>query len=160
MSINRKNIIIALSFFKDPKAMKEKYGITITKEQIQAAERAIKSYQAMSDTELKHIDEKVARRWPYSLSETQKYDKLIHPATFTITQTILWQNIKTYLAKHKDEQKTDPNAIKQAIIEIEQFMQLNVYRGAFDDNQKLLDGDNINMLMKLFNSAYYKYKTT
>lgn len=158
MSVDRKRMITTLSAYKDPKIMKARYGVTITPDQIRAAERAIHSYQTMTDTELRRLDEQTAMKWPYRLSDEQKYDKLMHGAgTMTIPQTILWKNIKAYLVKHPKEQKTDPECILQALQDMEGFLQLNTYLGEFEENRKLLDGADMNSLMRLFNLSYQKY---
>lgn len=158
MPVERKKILSALSVFKNPKLMKERYGITITQNQIEAAERAIHSYQIMTDAELRHIDERTAMRWPYTITEEQRYDRLLKDITMTIPQTILWKNIKAYLSKHTDERKTDPVCILQAMQDMEGFLQLNTYLGQFEENQKLLSGTDQTYLMKLFNTAYRKYQ--
>lgn len=157
MSINRQRILTTMAVFKDPKQMKARYGITITANQIQAAERAIRSYQTMSDAELRHIDERTAMKWPYTLTEEQRYEKLMFGTVLTMTQTILWQNVRRYLSKHTDERKTNAACIAKALQDLEGFLQLNAYLGEFAENHKLIDGTDPVYLMKLFNMSYQKY---
>lgn len=159
MAVNRQTILSMLSAFKNPRIMKARYGITITENQIEAAERAIQSYNRMSDADLKRIDEKKALRWPYGITESQKYDKMMHSTNLNILQTLLWQRIKQYLVKHEDEKKTDPELICKALRDVEGFMQVNAYLGEFDENKDLITGQDVIPLMRLFNMAYSKYET-
>lgn len=157
MAADRKKIINALAIFKDPKAMRSKYGIIITKDQIQAAERTLTTYKTMSDTDLRHVDEKTYSKWPYNLSEEQRYDKLLYKHPLTMAQTILWKNIRAYLSQHPDERKTNATCICKALQDMEGFLQLNAYMGEFEENRKLIDGKDINYIMRLFNLSYRKY---
>lgn len=159
MPVDRKRIINALSAYADPQIMKIKYGIILTKDQILAAQRVIQNYQRMTDAELKHMDEKMALKWPYTLTEEQKYDKIMHSAgPMTIPQTIVWQHIRSYLAKNTAERKTDGECILKALQDIEGFLQVNAYIGEFEENRKLIDGKDIPYIMRLFNTAYRKYQ--
>ena len=157
MTTDRKKIINALAIFTDPKAMRTKYGIIITKDQIDAAERTLTRYKTISDAELKHIDEKTYTKWPYTLSEEQRYDKLLYKQHLTMSQTVLWKSIRGYLSKHPDERKTNTKCICKALEDLEGFLQLNTYLGEFEENRKLIDGKDINYLMRLFNLSYNKY---
>ena len=157
MAADRKKIINALAIFKDPRAMRSKYGIIITKEQIQTAEKVLNTYKTMSDADLKHVDEKTYSKWPYTLSEEQRYDKLLYKRPMTMPQTVMWKNIRAYLSKHPDERKTNATCICKALEDMEGFLQLNAYMGEFEENRKLIDGKDINYLMRLFNLSYQKY---
>jgi hypothetical protein len=46
---------------------------------------------------------------------------------------------------------------KKALQDMEGFLQLNTYRGAYDENRDFLDGKNTPSLIKLFTIAYNKY---
>ena len=93
------------------------------------------------------------------MTEEQRYDKLLHKAEFTMSQQIMWQNIRTYLSKNPNERKTDRESILKAMNDLEGFLQLNMYLGNFQENEKLISGLDINYLMKLFNLSYSKYLT-
>lgn len=157
MAINRKQMMTAMATFKDPKQMRLKYGVLITNDQIMKAQKMLEYYQKIPDQDLKKMDPQQAAKWPYTLTEEQKYDKLMYTATLTMTQAVLWNHIKSYLSRHTDERKTNSIAIQKALQDLEGFLQLNTYRGAYDENRDFLDGKNNPALVKLFTIAYNKY---
>lgn len=159
MAVERKKIINQLAVFTDPVALKVKYGITATPAQIETAKKTLRSYQTMSDLDLKKISEQVASKWPFQLTEEQRYDKLLHKADLTMSQQIMWQNIRSYLSKNPNERKTDRTCILKAMNDLEGFLQLNAYLGNFEENEKLIQGKDISYVMKLFNLSYSKYLT-
>lgn len=155
----RKKILNALAVFRDPKQMRSRYGISINKEQIAAADAAMARYKAMSDNALKNLDEAQAMRWPYVLTERQRYDKLLYQKPISIPQAILWNHIRGWLVNHPDERKTDGDAIVKALGDMEGFLKLNLYKGEFEENRKLIDGENNEQLIRLFTLSYTKYAT-
>lgn len=157
MAVDRKQMMNAMAVFKDPKQMRFKYGILIHPDQIEKAQKMLEFYQKASEQELKKTDPQQAAKWPYALTEEQRYDKLMFQITLTMTQTVLWNHIKKYLIAHQDERKTNATAIQKALNDMEGFLQLNIYRGAYEENKDFLDGKNIPTLMKLFTISYNKY---
>ena len=157
MAVERKQMMNAMATFKDPKQMRLKYGILITADQIVKAQKMLEFYQKASDQDLKKMDPQQAVKWPYALTEEQRYDRLMFAATLTMTQAVLWNHIKKYLINHPDERKTNATAMIYALQDMEGFLQLNVYRGAYDENKDFLDGKNNQALIKLFTISYNKY---
>lgn len=158
MPVDRRKILTQLSYFKDPAVMRKKYGIAITQEQIRSAERAYATYKALPDADLKKMDESRAMRWPYTLTEAQRYDRIMFEAgaKLTVTQTVLWGQIKSVLERNPETRRTDGMAITAALAELEQFMQLNAYLGNFEENQAIVQGEKTQEIMGIFNAAYGK----
>ena len=157
MAVDRKQMMNAMATFKDPKQMRLKYGILITNDQIMKAQKMLEFYQKASEQDLKKLDPQQASKWPYGLTEEQRYDRLMFNATLTMTQAVLWNHIKVYLTHHTEDRKTNAIAITNALHDMEGFLQLNVYRGAYDENKDFLDGKNTQNLVKLFTISYNKY---
>ena len=157
MAVERKQMMNAMATFKDPKQLRLKYGILITNDQIVKAQKMLEYYQKVPEQELKKMDPQQAAKWPYALTEEQRYDKLMYAITLTMTQAVLWNHIKAYLARHTDERKTNSMAIQKALQDMEGFLQLNTYRGAYDENRDFLDGKNNPSLVKLFTISYNKH---
>ena len=157
MAVTRQKLLASVEIFKDKAAMRTKYGININDSQIQAAEKLSEQYQRMSSKDIEKLPDDVLNKWPYRMTELQKYERLLAKAPLTITQTLLWQHIRKYLADNPDQQKRDGPCIVKALKDLEELLQLNVYRGEFKDNQTLLDGQDIEYLMKLFTLSYTKY---
>ena len=157
MAVDRKQMMTAMATFKDPKQMRLKYGILITNDQIVKAQKMLEFYQRASEQDLNKMDPQQAAKWPYALTEEQRYDRIMFATTSTMTQSVLWEHMKKYLIRHPDERKTNAFAIIHALQDIEGFLQLNVYRGAYDENREFLDGKNTPTLIKLFTMAYNKY---
>ena len=116
-------------------------------------------YQTIDDAELKKIDPQTATKWPYQLTEDQRYDKLMHKAQLSMVQQIMWQSIRAYLIKHPNERKTDRESIIKSLGDLEGFLQLNTYLGNFQENEKMINATDITYLMKLFSLSYSKYLT-
>lgn len=156
MSANRQQVMTTLAVFKNPVLMKKRYGIKITDAQIAQAEKAIKNAAEANETTINAI---IASgiKWPYTLNEEQKYDRLMMNVRLTMTQSVLWQNIKQWLIAHPDERKTDKDAILNALQDMEELLQMNVYMGQFEENTSIINGNDIEYTMRLFTLSYKKY---
>lgn len=133
--------------------MKQQYGITPTDEQIEKAEEIIRYYQQAPEEEINLIHSRKTLKWPYALNGEQKYDRLMHKAELSVPQRLLWMQIKPCLSDHPKE-RTNRNAILKALSDLEGFLQVNTYTGMFEKNRRLLAGEAITELMRMFDIAY------